>query len=411
MTTRAPDPVLDPSRSGSSATGEPPTTTITVGVASKWSARRPDVVSRVFDWAQAGLGAAADGLMTRARVIPLILLMVLAAGVGDFVTGLDLAFTLFYAIPIGLATWVRGRRFGFLVAALSIGLAAGVDVSLRFRAGMLVLPSRLIWNQAGSLILFVLGVEILDRLHVYVEEEKRERRLAVDQLRHAERLNVVGKLAAGVAHELGTPINVIMGMAEMLSENATTPEAHKRLRTIREQSQKMTTIIRKLLDFSRKAGADKTRVDLCQLTREVAALLEPTARQQASHIVLELASAPVEVLANRMEFGQVLSNLVLNGIQAMPNGGTVRVRCDLRRDEQLETAVLSVSDEGSGVRAADLPFIFDPFFTTKPVGVGTGLGLSVSYAIVQDHGGHIKVMSRVGQGSTFMVIMPAAKSL
>jgi len=109
---------------------------------------------------------------------------------------------------------------------------------------------------------------------------------------------------------------------------------------------------------------------------------------------------------NALEIGQVLSNLVLNAVQAMPNGGRSVIELRLERERGIEVAVLSVSDEGTGIRPEDVPKVFDPFFTTKDVGEGTGLGLAVTYGIVADHGGRVNVETDWGHGSIFTVVLP-----
>jgi signal transduction histidine kinase len=351
--------------------------------------------------------------ITRGNVIPVALGLAFLFGAGDFFTGIELAFTLLYLLPIALATWFRGRAFGIVVALLCTTIAVVTEVYARLHRGWHIHPFTMAWNHGGTVGLYGIGIVLLCRLRVYVEREAQERRLAVEQLRHAERLNLIGKLAAGVAHELGTPLNVILGSAEVLEgDEASSEKARRIATTIQNQATKMTAIIRQLLDFSRKGATETTVVDLARLAKEEVLLLQSLAKKHRTEIVVvETSETPIIVRANRVELGQVLNNLVMNAIQAMPHGGTVRVHCDARRGRGPENtntfvAALTVSDEGTGIRAEDLVRIFDPFFTTKDVGAGTGLGLSVTYGIVHDHGGTIQVDSRLGTGSQFTVLLP-----
>ncbi len=343
--------------------------------------------------------------------IPIALLLALLLGLGDFVTGVEFAFTLLYLLPIAIATWYRGRLFALLVAALCASLAALTEAHTRLHHGWPLRPVTLVWNHGSTLAAFVLVILLLSRLRQFISREIDERRIAVEQLRHADRLNAVGKLAAGVAHELGTPLNVILGSAELIEEDPTGSGEIRRLSgIIRKQTERMAGIIRQLLDFSRKGGTAAMPLDLGRLASDVAALLTPLARKQGIEIRVE-PGPTISVLGNRQELEQVLNNLVMNAIQSMPNGGEVRLRYGSRAESDpfgrsRFVASLAIIDEGSGIAPNDLDRVFDPFFTTKDVGRGTGLGLSVSYGIIRDHDGSIGVESRLDAGSTFTVRLP-----
>jgi signal transduction histidine kinase len=342
-------------------------------------------------------------------VVPIALVLLGATGVGDYLTGVDVAFTLFYLAPLALGTWFRGRRFGLLlsagaVLAGSLGLVASGDHHVTLLT--------VLWNDAGAGGVFVTFVVLLDRLHAFLDEERRKHGLAIAQLRHAERLNVIGTLAAGVAHELGTPLSVIAGNAEILDAEGLAPDKrHRASATIVAQVRRMTDIISHLLDFGRRGGGARQVRDLRLLVAKAAKLLEPIALQSQCTIACGDCAEDAKALVNASEIEQVLANLLLNAIQATPSGGTVRVSCEVERSSRTRHgaasyACLVVEDEGSGIRPEDLPQIFDPFFTTKGVGKGTGLGLSVSYGIVEDHGGTIHVKSELGRGSRFVVRLP-----
>ncbi|HEV8548813.1 MAG TPA: ATP-binding protein [Polyangiaceae bacterium] len=345
--------------------------------------------------------------LNRSNVIPLALLASLLIGAGDFFTGVEVAFTLLYIFPIALGTWLRDRAFGHALAVLSAVLSGMAELGWRLGHHMHVHPYSLFLNHGGSLGIFILCVEVLGRLRSYVESARLSQKTAIEQLRHAERLNVVGKLAAGIAHELGTPLSVIATNAELVDAQKAPPETvHRCCRLIIDQAERIASIIRQLLDFGRRGGADRSATDLGAVVESTVRLLAPLARKRRVELEVSLPAEPIIASVNHLELGQVLSNLALNAVQAMPRGG--RSLVELRRAEERgkPVAVLSVSDEGTGIRPEDVPRVFDPFFTTKGVGEGTGLGLSVAYGIVADHGGRVNVATEWGRGSRFDVILP-----
>jgi signal transduction histidine kinase len=247
-----------------------------------------------------------------------------------------------------------------------------------------------------------------------IERETAGRIAALEQLRHADRLATVGQLASGLAHELGTPLNVVSGRARLIQSGDLTPaETAENARSIVEQSARMTTIIRQLLDYARRRSAQKAPLDLrVPLRRTIDMLSRLTEKARAR---VEVA-APDEVVVDgdATHLEQVVTNLVVNAVQAMPDGGVVKVavgRAHARPpggEPEREVARLSVTDEGAGIPAAALPRLFEPFFTTKGPGEGTGLGLSVTQGIVVEHGGWITVESAPGRGTTFDVFLPLA---
>jgi len=232
------------------------------------------------------------------------------------------------------------------------------------------------------------------------------------QLRHADRLAHVGTLASGVAHELGTPLNVVSAHAQKIAD-AGGDEHQKSARAIAAASEKMTRIIRQLMQFARRGGApQKAATDLRQIASDTLDLMRPIAAK--SSVVLELeADGEATLDADPGQLQQVLTNLVMNAVQAMPKGGRVGVSIRAERahppgapTESRACVCLRVSDEGVGIAPEDVDRVFEPFFTTKDVGEGTGLGLPVSYGIVRDHGGWITVESALGEGTTFAVYLP-----
>lgn len=248
-----------------------------------------------------------------------------------------------------------------------------------------------------------------------VAAETKARTLALDQLRHAERLTTVGKLASGVAHELGTPLNVITVRAAMIAEGEVEGvEARNGARIIREQTERITRVVRQLLDFARRGTPDKTKHDLVAVVERSVALLTPLAKKAGVELAIDRSELPLTANIDPVQIQQVLANLIMNGIQAMPSGGQLKIelyRANAEAPPDLQGVVVpcvavDVIDGGAGMDAATLSQAFDPFFTTKNVGEGTGLGLSVAYGIVREHGGWISAASTPGQGTRFTVFFP-----
>jgi signal transduction histidine kinase len=239
---------------------------------------------------------------------------------------------------------------------------------------------------------------------------------ALEQLRHADRVKTVGQLASGVAHELGTPLTVVAGRARMIAAGDLDARAVAECtRSIVEQCERMTGIIRQLLDFSRRREPKPGASDAVRIARRVLELVAPLADERRIVACLDGPDEPILVALDENQVLQALTNVVVNGIQAMPGGGRLALavaRTELRppagRGAEGAYVAITVEDEGGGIAPEALPHIFEPFFTTKGVGEGTGLGLSVADGIVRDHGGWIEVESTVGRGSRFAVYLRAA---
>ena len=247
-----------------------------------------------------------------------------------------------------------------------------------------------------------------------VTERKRLEDQARDlyqQLLQAEKLAALGQTISGVAHELNNPLATILTWAERLSQRPVDEQTRRGLDAILGESERAAKIVRNLLTFARKRHTTRAMVDLNQVVRETLALRGYEQHLSNISILEALASGLPHVFADPHQIQQVLLNLIINAEQAMlgANGrGTLIIRTwhDLQRD----AVVLEVHDDGPGVPEEVQPRIFDPFFTTKEVGKGTGLGLTVAYAIVQEHGGRITVKSTPGGGASFHVELPAGES-
>ena len=255
-----------------------------------------------------------------------------------------------------------------------------------------------------------------DQLDRMVAERTRDLEQANESLREtqrqlvmSEKLAAIGQLTAGVAHEVNNPIAVIQGNLDLLREVLgpdAAPVAHE-LRLVDEQVNRIRLIVTKLLQFARPAeyAGYVERVDVNALLTDCLVLVRHLMRKGELEVEQAL-HATRRVGINRNELQQVLINILVNAIHAMPNGGTLVLST---RDWEDKGVAVAVRDSGAGIRAEDLPRIFDPFFTTKHQR-GTGLGLSVSYALVERYGGSITVRSRPGQGAEFTVWLLAEPS-
>lgn len=249
---------------------------------------------------------------------------------------------------------------------------------------------------------------------VAVETDRRF--AAVHALRHADRLGTVGQLAAGIAHELGTPLNVVGGRAQLVEADvAATDDTRRSARVIGEQVTRMSQIIRQLLDFARMKPSDTAVSRPVGVAEKAIDLLRSMAR--AASVELALDASPearaLEAPISEGLLGQVIANLVVNAIHASEGTGTrivVRVlsieAASPLGGEVAPRVAIAVEDHGRGIDPAHIEHVFEPFFTTKDVGKGSGLGLSVSYGITRDAGGWIEVASRLGEGATFTVVLP-----
>jgi len=214
----------------------------------------------------------------------------------------------------------------------------------------------------------------------------------------------VGLLAAGVAHEVNTPLAGISSYTQLLRGQLEESDPRQRvLEKIEKQSFRAAKIISSLLSFSRSSGTEFERVDVNKVLADVLSLVEHQLEGSKIRVRRELALRVPPVRGNENRIQQVFFNLILNARDAMPSGGWLT----LHTYADADTVVVEVGDTGHGIRREHIKRIYDPFFTTKGIGQGTGLGLSVSYGIVQEHGGAIFVESAPGQGTTFQVALPA----
>ncbi|MEM9587196.1 MAG: HAMP domain-containing sensor histidine kinase, partial [Planctomycetota bacterium] len=249
-----------------------------------------------------------------------------------------------------------------------------------------------------------------------LQDETTARLATVEQLRHAERLNTTGRMAAGIAHEIGTPLNVVSGRAELIASGQLSTEATREsAEAIRAEAQRIAKTIRGLMDFARHSQPQRTRQDLAELVMTTTDLIKPLATKHPAELVVSLPAVPCRAEVDYAQIQQVLTNLIMNAVQASEPNSAVEIRVDhttmsptngLEGAQGQSVCRIAVKDSGHGIAPEDLPHVFEPFFTTKDVGQGTGLGLSISHGIIQEHDGWIDVASDPGDGSTFTVYLP-----
>ncbi len=245
------------------------------------------------------------------------------------------------------------------------------------------------------------------RFFTVILRDVTERQGLESQLRQTERLAELGTLAAGMAHEIGTPMNVILGRAEYLMRKTSEESTKKELTTIVAQVERITKIMHQLLSFARQKPIERRLLALSLVVHEIVDVLQERLEKNRIRLEMDLQPNCPTVLADRDRMGQVLLNLIVNAIQAMSVEGTLSLTLRCRNDHVL----LSVSDTGCGIPPDHVPKLFTPFFSTKEVGEGTGLGLTVVHGIIEEHQGFITVESEPGRGATFHIHLPVHQTL
>jgi PAS domain S-box-containing protein len=231
-----------------------------------------------------------------------------------------------------------------------------------------------------------------------------ERRVA-EQLRQSEKLAALGELVAGVAHELNNPLAGISAFAQLLLEEQLNDDQRESARLIKREADRAVSVIRDLLLFSRKSGPSSAPVDLNALIQLTLRLRSYSLRSSGVEVETHLDPTLPDLAGDDQKLQQVILNLIVNAEYAMRRSAAKRLV--IRTARVGDAAVTELSDTGAGMSEETLQRVFEPFFTTKPAGDGTGLGLSVSYGIIEAHGGTITVESAPGRGTTFRIVLPA----
>ncbi len=228
------------------------------------------------------------------------------------------------------------------------------------------------------------------------------------QVMHSEKLAALGRLAAGVAHEIGNPLTSISTFAQLLREMATDEFTQNSLDIINNHIQRITEIVRQMSTFSRATSTNIKYVQINDVLQSTLDLMRLDKRMKHTiDITVNLDPALPKTMIDEGQAAQVFINIILNALDAMPDGGTLQISTSQGRDDQDQDAILvAFADTGSGIPQNDLVKIFDPFYTTKEIGKGTGLGLSLSYNIIKRFKGDITVCSEVNRGTVFKIIIP-----
>ena len=304
---------------------------------------------------------------------------------------------------------VRGRLFSEQCALPERGLVSQAFRAVR-RGGELGTAEWDLVTKPGALVPVAwMGSAMKDDVGqvvaiVVVGRDLTERRKFEAQLLQSQKLAALGVLAGGIAHEIRNPLAISSSAAQFLLEDPDDPEFRRECaEKVQVGIQRASVIIENLLRFARPgARTDMEPVDLVPVVRDAAALVANQAGLQQIRMVVDLPSQPVRVDGVTSMLQQVFMNLILNAVNAMPEGGFLRVSVERSGGE----AQVGVADTGHGIPAGEMGNIFDPFYTTRPVGQGTGLGLSICYSIVKQHSGAIEVESGEGRGSVFTVRLP-----
>jgi signal transduction histidine kinase len=226
-----------------------------------------------------------------------------------------------------------------------------------------------------------------------------------EQLKKTERIAELGTLASGMAHEIGTPMNVILGRAEYLIDRVKEEPVKKSLRTIVAQVERITKVMNQLLAFARRKPPERGTLVLKDIVEDSLELFQERLAKSRVTVELELDDNCPTVQADADQMSQVMINLIMNALHAMEDGGTLHVGLEPEQDG----IKLTVSDTGHGIPQAALPKIFEPFYTTKEFGKGTGLGLTVVKGIIEEHHGTITVESEEGKGTRFTIVLPQSQ--
>lgn len=248
-----------------------------------------------------------------------------------------------------------------------------------------------------------------------VEQVTTEQVRLRSQLVHQEKMATFGLLSAGIAHDLGNPINAIdMHLQLLQMEDGLSPQVQESLDTIREEILRMQRVLRELVDLARRRRDDAAAVDLSRLVKDAITLIRHDRRMRGVEVSLDLSPDTPSVEAIEDHLMQVLLNLIINALDAMPLGGRLRIETfpspdtDDTDDNTGPSATLRLSDNGEGMSQEVLNRCLEPLFTTKPPGKGTGLGLSIVRDIITNTGGHLAIQSALGRGTTISITLPTS---
>jgi signal transduction histidine kinase len=355
-----------------------------------------------------------------ATAAAVVLAMVL--GVLDYLTGREWAISAFYLLPTCVAAWMAGRWAGFAVGALCTGAWFFSDMFNGVTYQSPLIPA---WNAIMLFIFFLVVVWLLtafQRSHYHLEQTVEQRtaalRAEIEERKRleqanlqAERLGVVGSMAAQVAHEIRNPLGSISLNLDLIGEElhafanssgSSTAECDVLLREMRSQVLRIRQVLQEYLRFARMPKSERAAVSLPAFLEEKLNFVQPLLDQRHVDLnrTLDPGLPPVRVDAEQL--WEAILNLISNALDAMPHGGNLTVSAQRHGTE----ALVSISDNGHGMTEEEARLLFVPFFTTKSD--GTGLGLAYTQRVVNEHGGKINCATARGKGSTFSIQLPLA---
>lgn len=242
---------------------------------------------------------------------------------------------------------------------------------------------------------------------LFVIKDIELRKTMEEQMAQADKLASIGELSSGIAHEINNPLNVILGYTQLLLRQEERESGrYADLKTIEKHVRSCKNIVEDLLNFSRTSKTEKERLNIHTIIDEVIHFVRRHSKLERIHIINVYDREIPLLQLDAKKIKQVLINLIMNAIHSFGQDGTGNITIATGIQKNTGQVYVHVMDEGCGIEKKNVAKIFDPFFTTKPTGQGTGLGLSVSYGIIKDHGGDIKVKSELGKGTTFTLVLP-----
>jgi signal transduction histidine kinase len=317
---------------------------------------------------------------------------------------------------ISLPTWEAGSE---MCVALKDGevILGAIDVESRktnaFTQNDLLLLESLagilggVIASAGQYQNLQATVNQLQAARMELQERIAAQKMAESRLVQAAKLAAVGEMAAGIAHELNNPLTTVAGFTELaLEEISADHPIRADLELVLRETKRARSVVRRLLDFARQSESIRTRSDLNEIVEDALALTHHLLRTGGVVVQTEFARNLPWVSVDRNQVKQVILNLIHNALHAMPAGGNLHISTSRQSRDKRNWATIVIHDTGVGIAPENIDRLFEPFFTTRSKEGGTGLGLSVSYGIIVDHGGDIDVKSKVGEGSTFTIWLP-----
>ena len=344
-----------------------------------------------------------------AQIVDLYFLFQLVRWTG----GVNSVFALGFYVLVGLHSFYFGRRIGMMLATFA-GLAAVLSAPDAFQAE----PWLDSTVRLGFLYLIGWSIGLL------ADEEKQARRRAEELLaelrnanrilEHAQKMALIGRLTAGLAHEINNPAAVILTRVERMlleaEEKSYSSALKKDLESLQKHARRVGDVVQKLLAYSRPDSAEFSALDINEVIQQSIPLIEHRLEARLLTLNLDLLQHLPRIYSNTNRLEEVFVNLVTNAIDASSTGGQIYITSTINDGQQKEVQVF-VTDEGEGISQENLDKVFEPFFTTKPPGQGTGLGLYVTYQILKDHRASVSIESQPGKGTTVSVSFPLLKEV